>query len=343
MQVMDRRQFIKTAAWASAALAISRFMPDIAKAAAPLAEAHLPSRHFRESTLVLARKHLVKNGVDERYAVELLDDPRAGPLAYGQSGIRAENINNISYGRYKEFFRFDMLLEKGVAFHGEHATWLLESEMKSGAPGALTAATLGIETIYGTFLGRYVALNAYLTELEKRLAIPNPGDNIRKEIDWELAQMPGLLSIANHFGKDPFEIMGSRKGAITAGQFMPTTLLPQIKLDDYKSYEELASVKTAISLTSAKLASDGATRNAKLVPDLSNPNYNASKSYNPKEKHYPRFVVELGAAISEKAGAWMDAIEPVQPRPLEHTDFAPKILEPLPYPLPKFRWPKIKM
>ena len=64
---------------------------------------------------------------------------------------------------YQNRFLTSFHIDKGREFLREHAKWLSLAEKRYGVPAPIIAAILGVETNYGTYTGKFLAINVLTT------------------------------------------------------------------------------------------------------------------------------------------------------------------------------------
>lgn len=115
--------------------------------------------------------------------------------------------------RYQTFFITDKRINDGVKFWNEHANTLARAQQQYGVPASVIVAIIGVETHYGTYLGKYRVIDALST-----LAFDYPSR--AKFFKNELAQ---YLLLAREQNFNPLSVTGSYAGAIGMPQFMPSS------------------------------------------------------------------------------------------------------------------------
>ena len=100
-----------------------------------------------------------------------------------------------------------------IQFMEKYDTALKLSEGKYGIPKELTAAVIGVESVYGTITGRHLAANVYISMYVK---------NYRAK--WALEQLDELLRFSRKHKFDIYSFNSSYAGAIGSMQFLPWSL-----------------------------------------------------------------------------------------------------------------------
>ena len=112
---------------------------------------------------------------------------------------------------YRALFMTDKRIREGAEFYTAHRVLLDEVAARSGVPGAIVAAIVGVETSYGRLTGRFRVLDALAT-----LAFDYP-----PRAAYFRGELEQLLLLAREKGVDPLTATGSYAGAMGAPQFMP--------------------------------------------------------------------------------------------------------------------------
>ncbi len=118
-----------------------------------------------------------------------------------------------SWQAYRSRFVEPKRIAAGRRFMLAHATELAAAEARFGVPTEITAAIIGVETIYGKQLGRFNTFAALTT-----LAFDYPlrAELFRKELEE-------LLLLAREEDRSPLSYIGSYAGALGLPQFLPSS------------------------------------------------------------------------------------------------------------------------
>lgn len=114
---------------------------------------------------------------------------------------------------YYPIFLTEKRLQKGLAFWQQHRDALAQAELEYGVPAEIIVAILGIESFYGTYLGKYPVLDALFT---LGFHYPPRQTFFRKE----LGEFFALAQEENFVLQD---VKGSYAGAMGWGQFIPSS------------------------------------------------------------------------------------------------------------------------
>jgi len=115
--------------------------------------------------------------------------------------------------QYYPIFLTEKRLTKGLAFWQTHQETLARAELETGVPAEIIVAIIGVETFYGTYLGKHSVLDALVT-----LGFHYPPR--AKFFRSELAQ---LFLLAKEENFDITELKGSYAGAMGWGQFISSS------------------------------------------------------------------------------------------------------------------------
>lgn len=115
--------------------------------------------------------------------------------------------------QYYPIFLTEKRLDKGIQFWKTHQKTLARAEQEFGVPAEIIVAIIGVETFYGTYKGKYSALDALVT-----LGFHYPPR--AKFFRSELAQ---LFLLAKEEKFDITELKGSYAGAMGWGQFISSS------------------------------------------------------------------------------------------------------------------------
>lgn len=115
--------------------------------------------------------------------------------------------------QYRPLYVNAQRIAGGVRFWAAHADWLARAEREFGVPAEIIVATIGVETIYGTYMGTHRVLDALTT-----LAFDFP-----RRADFFRGELEQFLLLARDRVLDPLAIKGSYAGAIGIPQFLPSS------------------------------------------------------------------------------------------------------------------------
>ena len=114
---------------------------------------------------------------------------------------------------YRPIFVNEKRIAAGVRFWEENEDLLQRAEIRYGVPPEIITAIIGVETFYGTRMGRFPVLDSLAT---LGFDYAPRGPFFRKELEQ-------FILFALEEGMDPFSLQGSYAGAMGMGQFMPSS------------------------------------------------------------------------------------------------------------------------
>jgi membrane-bound lytic murein transglycosylase B len=115
--------------------------------------------------------------------------------------------------KYYPIFLTEKRLTKGTQFWQEHKQTLLKAEKETGVPAQIIVAIIGIETFYGSYLGKYSALDALTT-----LAFHYP-----PRAKFFRSELEQLFLLAQEEKFEVTELKSSYAGAMGWGQFISSS------------------------------------------------------------------------------------------------------------------------
>jgi len=115
--------------------------------------------------------------------------------------------------KYRPRFLTDKRIQGGTAFRRENRGLLERAQAIYGVPPRIIAAIIGVETNYGSNLGRHRVIDALST---LGFSYPERADFFRKELE-------ALLLLAREESIDVLELRGSYAGAMGLAQFIPSS------------------------------------------------------------------------------------------------------------------------
>jgi len=120
---------------------------------------------------------------------------------------------------YRNNFVEPIRINAGKAFMAEHAQALARAEQRYGVPANITAAIIGVETLYGQYMGNYRVLDALVT-----LSFDYPDPERTDRIEMFQGQLADFIELHYQGKVDANRQLGSFAGAMGIPQFMPTSL-----------------------------------------------------------------------------------------------------------------------
>lgn len=115
--------------------------------------------------------------------------------------------------QYREIFLTADRINGGASFFAQHANSLRKAEETYGVPAEIIVAIIGVETRYGTHLGRFRVIDALAT-----LALYYP-----PRASFFRRQLEEFLLLAREEKFDPLSAYGSYAGAMGQAQFIPSS------------------------------------------------------------------------------------------------------------------------
>ena len=115
--------------------------------------------------------------------------------------------------RYRPLYVNPERIAGGVRFWNAHAGLLARAEREYGVPAEIIVATIGVETVYGSFTGTHRVLDALTT-----LAFDFP-----RRAEFFRGELEQFLLLARDGALDPLRMRGSYAGAMGVPQFMPSS------------------------------------------------------------------------------------------------------------------------
>ena len=119
----------------------------------------------------------------------------------------------LQWHQYRHIFIKEKRIEQGVEFWREHASILSEVSLKTGVPGEIIVAIIGVETFYGTYRGKDPVFDSLVT-----LAFDYP-----KRSAFFSRELEQLLLLTREQNLDPRTLRGSYAGAMGMPQFIASS------------------------------------------------------------------------------------------------------------------------
>jgi membrane-bound lytic murein transglycosylase B len=129
--------------------------------------------------------------------------------------LRAMSMQSTArpWHRYRPLYVNPDRIAGGVRFWRENAELLARASREHGVPEEIIVATIGVETIYGRYMGTHRVLDALTT-----LAFDFP-----RRAEFFRGELEQFLLLARDGVLDALAVRGSYAGAIGIPQFMPSS------------------------------------------------------------------------------------------------------------------------
>lgn len=131
--------------------------------------------------------------------------------------------------QYRDLFITDKRIQDGANFWRAHAAALRQAEQQYHVPASIIVAIIGVETFYGTQMGKHPILDSLYT-----LAFYHP-----TRTDFFSKEFVNYVKLGNQQGWDLRIPLGSYAGAMGMGQFMPSSYLAYAVDFDQDGHKDL--------------------------------------------------------------------------------------------------------
>ena len=118
-----------------------------------------------------------------------------------------------NWAKYSKHLLDQPRIEKGIKFYRENTELLHRAEAEFGVPASVIVAILGVETRYGTIMGRTRILDSLMTI----------GFDYPRRASYFKKELRHFLLMSREEQMDPRQVRGSYAGAMGYGQFMPSS------------------------------------------------------------------------------------------------------------------------
>lgn len=125
-----------------------------------------------------------------------------------------------SWVTYRNRFVEPVRIQAGLEFWQQHQEQLEQVERDLGVPASVIVAIIGVETIYGRYMGDFRVLDALAT---LGFRYPDPTRPERSQLFRD--QLADLAQLHHEHQLDAYTVRGSFAGAMGLPQFMPGSLL----------------------------------------------------------------------------------------------------------------------
>jgi membrane-bound lytic murein transglycosylase B len=152
-----------------------------------------------------------KDGFEQPYLTTVFSGIESKQAILDAMGRPAEKVK--PWFEYRNIFLTPRRISAGVDFFREHETKLREITAKTGVPGEIIVAILGVETFYGTRTGTFRAVDSLAT-----LAFDYPPRST-----FFRGELRQLFLLAREEQLDVGALVGSYAGALGPPQFIPSS------------------------------------------------------------------------------------------------------------------------
>ena len=156
-------------------------------------------------------KMVAQHKFDRAAITALLDEAVIDKTILDTMARPAERV--VPWFEYRKIFLTEERIAAGVRFWGEHADTIQQVAERYGVAPEMIVAIVGIETYFGTRMGRYRVLDALAT-----LAFAYP-----PRAEFFTSELESFLLLTREESVDPKVALGSYAGAMGAGQFIPSS------------------------------------------------------------------------------------------------------------------------
>ncbi|MCL1980628.1 MAG: lytic murein transglycosylase B [Proteobacteria bacterium] len=181
-----------------------------------------------------------KHGFDEQYLLGLFSQARRKDWTLNYLAKSDQELKGTpppgGWTRYRAKFLDERHISAGVEFALRHRAALLRATQQYGVPEEYILGILGVETIFGSYVGKDRVLDA-LTTL---------GFDYTRRGDYFRGELESFLVMARGEGLDPAAPKGSYAGAMGLGQFMPSSFLRWAVDFNHDGHRDLWNAEDAI-------------------------------------------------------------------------------------------------
>lgn len=154
---------------------------------------------------------VAEHGFDRTWLEEVFSGATKSDSVIDSISRPAEKV--LAWHEYRAIFLTDNRINGGITFWKENAKAIADAERRFGVAGEVVVAIIGVETLYGRYLGKHRVIDALAT-----LAFDYP-----RRAAFFKRELTEFLLLVREEGKDPFAPMGSYAGAMGYGQFISSS------------------------------------------------------------------------------------------------------------------------
>lgn len=166
---------------------------------------------FPEDQVAEFVERMQAKGFEADYVTSLLDQAEHKQAIIDAISRPAEGV--LHWHKYRQIFLKPRRINEGVAFWKKYEATLNQAEKTLGVPPQYIVAIIGVETLFGTYTGKWRVLDA-LTTL---------GFNYPKRGKFFTSELEHFFLMTREQKLDPLALKGSYAGAMGFGQFISSS------------------------------------------------------------------------------------------------------------------------
>ncbi len=179
-------------------------------------------------------------------------------VSYSASAVKlvtpSPNPSAKNWSVYQRRFIEPIRINGGVKFWQANRQWLDKASAQYGVPPEVIVAIIGVETLYGKYMGNFRVLDALTTLAFDYPNTPNRNDRMQ----MFRKNLADLLIWTRDQNIDPASVQGSYAGAIGIPQFMPSSISQYaVDFDNSNSIDLRSSAADAIGSVANYLKQNG--------------------------------------------------------------------------------------
>jgi len=165
----------------------------------------------RDDVRVFIDRLVKKHGFDEAWVRSMLEQSKTRQKILDAISRPAERTR--PWHEYRKIFITPKRIDAGAAFMTEYADKLARASARTGVPGEIIAAIIGVETFYGRRTGHYRVIDALATL----------GFDYPPRARFFRGQLEELFMLAREEQFELTDLLGSYAGAMGPPQFIPSS------------------------------------------------------------------------------------------------------------------------
>jgi membrane-bound lytic murein transglycosylase B len=195
-----------------------------------------------------------------------------------------------TYKWYRQKHGIEKKIRDGKIFLNRHMNVLVGAEERYGVDKRYIVSILGVESDFSRYVGRYRAVNSFVTQYV----------HIRKRRNFALKQLKEIIRYAEKTNIPLFELRSSYAGAIGCGQFIPSSL-NRLFIGQREQIEHADPFNTAdciYSISNYLKKSGWDKRQNNTLPARGSKNWKAIRAYNHSD-NYTKLIIEVAESLKK--------------------------------------------
>lgn len=197
-----------------------------------------------------------------------------------------------TYEWYREKHGIGKKIRDAKIFLNRYLNVLADAEDKYGVDKRYVVSILGVESDFSRYVGRYRAVNSFVTQYV----------HISRRRNFALNQLKEIIHYAEKTNIPLFEFRSSYAGAIGCGQFIPSSLNRLFigQKEQIENSDPFNTVDCIYSISNYLEKSGWDKKQNDTLPTKGSKNWKAIRAYNHSD-NYTRLIIEVAESLRKSS------------------------------------------